>query len=194
MRCVLTWSARLRWATSRVPRRSAERELSRLLSAGDLEGTGWRKLDERAWRTGKSGNDAPWALRAREAGLLTAWRSFEQTGAQRWMWAQISPLVSVSDADEALSTSADRFLRNFRATVTVVEHVDAQPLELSGQPSGWAFQQRTHGPKGEGESLYCGFVVGQTVAVLAASALRGSWDWPELQRVAQRQADLLDTQ
>jgi hypothetical protein len=78
---------RTKWAASRVSRRRAAQELAHLVSPDDLDGAGWRVVDERAWKTGLDDTDA-WAVRARDAGLLTVWRSFEQSGSQRWLWAQ----------------------------------------------------------------------------------------------------------
>ena len=58
-----------------------------LLTTADLPGAGWRQLDRRLWRAGKSGG-TEWERIARESKSVTGWRSFEQRDAQRWIWAQ----------------------------------------------------------------------------------------------------------
>jgi hypothetical protein len=184
-------ATRWKWVTSRVPAKRANGAFTRLLTDADLPGDGWKLLDQRAWKTGRSGADEPWARRARDAKLLTAWRSFEQASQNRWLWVQVSPLVSESDAAAYLDAAPELFLRNARAAVTVVAEQDIEPLALEHETSGWAHEQRTTGARGDGVALYAGFVVGSTLAFMAASGLLGSWDRQELQHVAQLQADRL---
>ena len=146
-------------------------------------------IDERAWRTGRVGDEAEWSRRARDAGLLTAWRSFEQDAAGRWLWVQVSPFVSEADAASALQAIPERFLRNLRAEVRVTAGTDVEPLTLRGQSVGWAHEQRTEGRRGKGIVLYSAFVVDSTLAALAASGFTDSWSWSDLVDLAQTQAD-----
>lgn len=182
--------ARIKWAASRVSRQGAAQELSLLILSNDLDGAGWRVLDQRAWKTGLD-NTNGWAVRARDAGLLTVWRSFEQSGSQRWLWVQVSRLASRSDADEALRVVPERLLRNLRAEVTVTKEFDVTPPRLDGASDVWAHEQQTSGPKGDGVALYAAFVVDQCVVMTSASAFADQWQWSDLARVAQRQIDLL---
>jgi hypothetical protein len=180
----------MKWAASRVSRRQAAQELAHLISPDDLDGAGWRMVDERAWKTGLDNTNA-WAVRARDAGLLTVWRSFEQSGSQRWLWAQVSKLASRRDADEALRVVPERMLRNLRAEVRVTKEFDVTPLPLHGAAEVWVHEQHTSGPKGDGVALYAAFVVDQSVVSTSASAFGDQWQWSDLARVAQRQIDLL---
>lgn len=191
VRYLMSWTGRLKWAASRVPKRTADAQLMRLIDASDLEGANWRVIDERAWTTGTTGPDSAWAARAKAAGLITAWRSLEEQNNYRWLWVQASPLASPEDAREALRSAPQRFLTNLRSEVTVVAATDVEPIAISDTSAGWAHEQRTQSRRGDGETLYCGFVLGSTVAVLSASGLADSWSWTELGEVARKQAERL---
>lgn len=182
---------RLRWGASQVSTKQAGAEFARVVAVDALPGTGWRMLDQRAWKTGQSGASEPWARRAREARLLTAWRSFEQSVPNRWLWIQVTPLASELDADAALEAVPSRLLANLRAEVKVTSGEDVESLVLRRQRNGWAHEQRTTGPRGSGLALYAAFVVGSTLTAVAASGGTGSWDWPQLLSIGQLQADLL---
>ena len=185
------WRERVGLVGSRVRRRAADAEFASVLSVADLPGSGWRMTDERAWRTGRVGDDTEWSRRARDAGLLTAWRSFELDQAGRWLWVQVTPFVSDADAASALRAVPGRFLTNVRAEVTVTAGTDVEPLALRGQSAGWAHEQQTEGRGGKGIALYSAFVVDSTLAALAASGFTDSWSWTGLLDLAQIQADRL---
>jgi hypothetical protein len=189
--CMLKWRNRVAWAMSRLRRRDAHHALELVLSPFDLPGGDWRVLDKRAWRTGRAGIDEGWPRRAREARLITAWRSYEQGHGQRWLWAQATPLVSKADAVKALKVVPDQFLRNLRADVTVTDGNDRDPPRLTGVTHAWAHEDSTVGARGDGVALYVAFVVDSTLAAIAASGLVGSWSWDELLVVAAQQADRL---
>lgn len=188
MRSVISWAERLKWGASRVPGSAAKLHLSQLISTEDFPGTGWRVIDERAWRTGTSGAEAAWASRAKAAGLVTAWRSFEQKTPERWVWIQVTPLATEADAQDALHAVPDRFLGNVRSDVTVVDGEDAEPVVVDGSSAGWAHEQRTSSRRGDGIALCSAFVVGRSLVVLAASGFEGSWTWAEVGQAAQIQA------
>jgi len=187
----VTW--RPRWASGRAPIRpnDARRELARLLTVDDLGGFGWRAHEERAWETGRSGDEAEWAERARDAGLLTVWRSFDQAASHRQLWVQASRLCSEDDAAEALGAVPDRMLRNLRAQVDVVGERAVAPPKLEGVDGAWAREQRTEGRRGTGVARYLAFRTGATVVIVAATGLGAAWTWDDVQQVAQLQADRL---
>jgi hypothetical protein len=191
MRGVVSLTERIKWGASRVSRSAARVQLADVLSPGDLPGIGWRVIDERAWRTGTSGAQAAWASRARASGLLTAWRSFEQGSAQRWLWIQVTPLVDDRDAEEALHAVPERLLANLRSKVEVMTSIDLEAVAIDGSSAGWAHEQHTNGRRGDGIALYSAFATGSKLVALAASGLKGSWSWAEVARVSQRQADRL---
>ena len=148
-------------------------------------------IDERAWRTGTSGAESAWASRAKAARLVTAWRSFEQSTPERWVWVQVTPLVTETDAEDALHAVPDRFLGNLRSEVKVVDGCDVEPVAVGASSAGWAHEQRTSSRRGDGIALHLAFVVGSTLVALAASGFAGSWTWAEVGQVGQTQAERL---
>ena len=187
----MSWVERLKWATSRVPGSFAKVQFAQLISTEALPGAGWCVIDERAWRTGTSGAESAWASRAKAARLVTAWRSFEQSTAERWVWIQVTPLVTETDAEDALHAVPDRFLGNILSDVKVVDGCNVEPVVVGGSSAGWAHETRTSSRRGDGVALYSAFVVGPTLVALAASGFAGSWTWAEVGQVAQTQAGLL---
>jgi hypothetical protein len=127
---------------SRVSAAQADSEFARVISVQALPGTGWTVLDQRAWKTGKSGSDEAWALRARQAKLVTVWRSFEQPLPHRWLWTQVTQLVSAAEAAAALEAAPNRLLANTKAQVTVVSTQRVQQPELQRQTLGWRTSSR----------------------------------------------------
>jgi hypothetical protein len=190
-RCPMPVARRLKWAASQVSAKRARTQLACVLTPDSLPGAGWRMLEQRAWRTGEGGADEPWARRARDAQLLTGWRSFEQPAASRWLWVQVTPLVSTADALAALRVVPDRFLANTRAEVTVTSARDVTLVTFDRQSGGWAYEQTTRGPRGDGVALYLATAVGSTLAVFAASGHASAWTWPQLVDVARLQIERL---
>ena len=182
---------RVRWAASHISSKRASEEFGRVLTADSLPGDNWRVLDQRAWKTGKSGATEPWAMRARQANLITVWRSFEQTAASSWLWVQLTELVSEDDADEALRAVPDRFLRNTRADVEVISHRNVETTPVDRQRSAWALEQETMSPRGPGLALYLAFVIDSSLVALAVSGDEQSWTWDEHHTVASAQAALV---
>jgi hypothetical protein len=182
---------RLRFAVAQLGRKAGARDrLACLLRLEDLPGAGWRVLDERTWRTGVAGPATPWGGRARAAGSVTAWRSFQDATGRRWVWVQVMPLVSAQDALEALGGIGDRLLGNARATVKLVREHDVEVAPFAGASAVWAHEQHTAGPDGEGVSLLLAGVVAVSVVVVCASG-SPAWDWGAVSELAARQADHL---
>jgi hypothetical protein len=72
--------------------------LALLIAGSDLPGSAWIQRSERAFRIGKLGPAKPWSVRARDAGLFTAFRAFKQDSSKTWVMSQVIPLVSIQDA------------------------------------------------------------------------------------------------
>jgi hypothetical protein len=155
-----------------------------LIEASDLPGDSWRQLDERTWRAGEADPDIGWAQRAKQAGSVTAWRSFEQPAASRWLWIQMSPLASPDDADAALDDVPGRMLKNHRAEVEVVSEQEISPPSVPHASRVWAYTQETRGRRGSGEALYLATRVDDVLAVTAASGQDGGWSWPDVIAIA----------
>jgi hypothetical protein len=179
---------RLKFAVAQLGRKAGARDaLACLLGVEGLPGAGWRVLDERTWRTGVAGHATPWGGRARAAGSVTAWRSFQDAAGRRWVWVQVMPLVSAQDALDALGGIGDRLLGNARATVKVVREHDVEVVPFAGASAVWAHEQHTAGHDGEGVSLLLAGVVGVSVVVVCASG-SAAWDWGAVSGLAARQA------
>ena len=182
----------VRFAYAQLAARSAKgAAVSRVLAAQDLAGA-WRTLDERAWLTGHGGAPTDWGRRAREAGSVTAWRSFHD-GADRWAWVQVVPLASADDAMSALVEVGKRFLANPRSEVRVVLERDVPLDPFPGADAVWAHEQHTRPlakPGPDGISLLLAGAVGRHVVVLALSGTP-AWDWNAASALAAHQATRL---
>jgi hypothetical protein len=97
-------------------------------------------MDQRTWRTGIDPT-TDWQRRAKTSHCITAWRSFEQTGAKRWLWIQATPVVDSADAASALSQLPERMLRNLRAKVRVVDEREVPPPAPLTTETAWAWWQ-----------------------------------------------------
>ena len=172
--------------------RDGSGSMSMLLSVEDLPGAGWRQLDERRWRVGVWSEGSEWAERARRARCVTAWRSFEQVGAGRWLWTQASPLVSEADAEASLVRLQAHMLRNLRAQVKVVEEGEVEPPSISRAGKVVAFRQTTIGRDGEGIALYLAWAYRHVMSVVACSGTRGSWAWEDVVKLASVQGRHID--
>lgn len=168
----------------------ARQMLARVVTADDLPSGGWSVIDERTWRTGVSRPATGWGKRARAAGSVTAWRSFEAAAAQRWCWVQVVPLVSEPDALSALEGIGDRGLRNPRAAVTVLREHDVDIEAFPGARRVWAHEHHTIGRDGEGVARMLAAACGAYVIVVSASG-SPAWAWDSVVSVARRQAGLL---
>jgi hypothetical protein len=168
----------------------ARQVLARVVTVDDLPGGGWSVIDERTWRTGVSAPATGWGKRARAAGSVTAWRSFEAVAARQWCWVQVMPLVSELDALSALEGIGDRLLRNLRAEVALLREHDVDIEAFPGAGRVWAHEQHTIGPDGEGVARMLAATCGACVIVLSASG-SPEWAWDSVVSIARRQAGLL---
>jgi hypothetical protein len=179
----------LRWAASQLGARGSGSLLDPtlvLLRLGDMP-EGWRQIDERRWRTGRGGRE-PWAVRAREMGGVTAWRSFAAVPDGLWLWAQATPLASQADAAGAIEVIWERSLRNLRARVEVVASQEGPRLQLPDGPAA-TLEQQTRNQEREGVARYLAWTCRGVVSVIAGSGIGGAWSWPDLQSLASVQSE-----
>ena len=156
-----------------------------LPDASDLVSEGWKRVDERSWRTGRTGTPSEWGLRARELKSITAWRSFEQKAASKWLWTEVVPLSSADDAGLALRDVPIGFLKNLRAEVTLTDEHTVDGVTVPGSQATWAYEQETSGPRGLGMARYLGGTVGPILFLVAGSGLAEAWTWDDLVSVAE---------
>jgi len=155
-----------------------------LLGPDDLPGEGWKRVDERTWRTGEADPGAGWAQRAREGASISGWRSFKQPGSSRWIWCQATPLASAEDVATAMTDLLSRLLRNLGADVEVIAEREVDAPAVPGAGRLWAHEQGTTGPRGDGLALYLAAQVGRGLSIVCAFGGEGSWDWPTLAGIA----------
>jgi hypothetical protein len=147
-------------------------------------------LDQRTWRTGTIGPPTPWGDRARDAGSVTAWRSFRDAEAKRWAWIQIAPLASTDDAESALSGVSDRPLANLGSRVRLVSEADVALPPFAGASAVWAHEQLTEGHGGDGLVLLLAGAVGHWLVVICVAG-SPTWDWPSAIALGAHQAERL---
>jgi hypothetical protein len=181
-------SSRLRWVLSQASTGSAGRAaLQRLLDPEALPGTGWRRLDQRTWRTGAVADPEPWQSAARAAGSVTAWCSFN--GGKQWLWIQTTPLADAADAAAALATAGNptASLRNLHARVQTVARREPEPPVVVGADLVSATEQTTTGPEPV-YTLRC--TAGACIIVLCTSG--SGWTWEQVTGLAEQQLRLLN--
>ena len=142
--------------------------LARLLNASDLPGSGWRRMSEKTWRTGSKGEQTEWSQRAGEAGSLTAFRSLQNRNVRQWVWSQMTPLVSVTDAHAELERLRERGVRSHGA-VRVHDEKDIAVDLFAGATRIWAHEQNTMGLTGQGSNKLLAVVVASSVLVVCSS-------------------------
>lgn len=180
---------RLKFAAAQIGGKPGkEQVLSLLIEPPELPGAGWFVIDERTWRTGQTDNPSAAATRARNAGSISAWRSFEQKSHSRWLWVQITPTVSEADAQQLVRDMPNRFLKNSRAEVVVKAERTVKDRAIPGAQNVWCYEQDTTSKKGDSVAKYVAGTVGVVVFVLAASVMTDGWAWDEVIGVAATQA------
>ncbi|MFF3610111.1 hypothetical protein [Streptomyces sp. NPDC002463] len=180
---------RLAWAGF-ATRRKNKGSLPPLLSGDDLPGR-WNVVDERTWPTGRVGPRTPWSERARANNSVTAWRSYHD-GNDRWIWIQVVPLASESDAKTALPELGSRLLSNPKASHGVADERDVEVPPFPGAAAVWAREQHSVQAatgKNVGTTFLIGAAAGANIVVLSLSG-SPTWDWGSALNVAQRQAEL----
>lgn len=179
---------RARFVAAQLGRKPGKRDmLATLVGSGDLPGGSWQVADQRTWRTGVTGPSTPWGERARQAGSVTAWRSFRDATASRWAWVQAAPLASAEDATEALSGIGERTLKNLNAEVRLVSETDVPIQPFSRADAVWAREQHTEGRDGPGVVLMLAAAVSEWLIVICLSGTP-VWDWQSASELAAVQA------
>jgi hypothetical protein len=152
-----------------------KRSLDMLLLESELPGHSWKRLDEKIWRTGVLSPRPEWSQRARSAGSFTCIRSFEQASPSRWMWTEVIPYVSSTDAESALADAFNNTLRNPRANVTVTSTQEIEGWSIEGTTSHRLLEMQTSGPHGDGATQTVAANVEGVLSVMAFAAQSGTW-------------------
>jgi hypothetical protein len=180
------------WAQIELPGEGKRSSLAMLLKPDELPGAGWKKLDQRAWRTGFFPNPSDAARRARDVESVSAIRSFQQADF-RWVWIEVIPLVSASDAESMLPSLPALFVSNPRAKVTVTTERRLEPNEIPDAAAyPFVYEQLTVGERGAGVARYVAGTVGHIVFIVAFSALSADVPWADVAAVAAAQTSKIN--
>jgi len=161
---------------------------SMLLERTELPGDAWKMRDQRSFRIGIFGDKNEVARRARRAGGFFAIRSFEQDVSERWLWVEVIPYTSSSDAESRIPHLRDGLIPNSLARVRVTRERIIDPSkvpEVADYP--FAFEQLTQGELGSGTSRYLGGRVENVTFAIACSGPGEGWTWTEVASLASLQ-------
>jgi hypothetical protein len=176
---------RIRFAIARLGTKAGKaRSLNMLVGPSELPGEGWKVLDERTWRTGALGSASEWAKRARAAGSITAWRSFENSSDRRWLWLEVVPLASNSDSEAAVRDVPSRGMANAAAPSMQAQR-DVANLAVPGVDNVWGVEQDVVTRQGEpGQAKMLAGTHKATLLVVTASGLVAAWSWDDVSAIA----------
>jgi hypothetical protein len=181
---------RLKFVVSQAGIKSGKKaSLAMLLDVEDLSGGGWKKLDERTWRTGSSESDTERSNRAREIGSITAWRAFERHNSDQSFWVQLVPFASRSDAETAVRDTRENLLPNLRQNVTIASEQSPQDVAIVAVENPWIYEQHTVTDSGQSCTKIVSGRIEQIVMVIACSGTGEGWTWPEVQAVISSQSE-----
>ena len=190
---------RFDWLVAQGGIRRSQRSWSKsmLVNPTELPGGGWSIRSERSWRAGVSFAGArPYTdegSRARQAGCVVAWRSFEDSSAPRWLWVEVVPLVSEADAVSYAATGLEQLVPDPRPTG---EPVDLQPIEgldVSGLSHPRAWGAVTTDQQGRGTGRLVTGHVGHVVLICQCSWYEDGWTLQEASSVVTLQAGKIRT-
>jgi hypothetical protein len=157
---------------------SEQRDFSvSLLLTGDELGESWSAVADRSWRVGGPGlrsrrSRTAEGNRAREAGTVTAWRSFESPTSRRWMWIQVAPMASSEDAEAYSLKIEDQFVPDPRAP-NAPRRLDMVNIEDLSGARGW--QHTSSSTEFNGIARAVSGCVGRVVLLMQCSWDGDSW-------------------
>jgi hypothetical protein len=104
----------------------------------------------------------------------------------------VTPTVSDDDARALVQDAPNRFLKNAGALVGLKSERPVEGIQIPGADDIWCFEQETTALIGDSIAMYTAGRVGESVFMLAASALSVGWTWDDVIAIAARQAQRLD--
>ena len=136
------------WLIAQIGLSGSAKKYSRsmLLDPTELPDSGWTVLRERSWRVGMRVAPTDEGKRARQAGNVTAWRSYEQKGASRWLWTQVAPMISVQDAASYVPKMRSQLVADPRAKRVPVARQTVKDSEVPGLDLASVVEGDVHRP------------------------------------------------
>ena len=165
------------------------RSLAMLVEVGELPGSGWAVVRDRTWVTGELDPDSAKSRRAREAGVVTAWRSFEQAATGRSAWVEVVPYATAEDAALSLRQSPRYFVGTDHPDEVVVAGGEVDDRRLPGVPDLWVYEKSVTGPDGLRCSRYAAGTVDRILFIASCAGEEGAWAIDDLMTLAATQAD-----
>ena len=163
--------------------------LAMLLVPSNLPGPGWKVSRERTWPTGQLDAESEKSRRAVGAGAVTAWRSFEQTGAARSAWFEVVPYATAADASLSLRQAPKYFEGTDDPDERVVAQGFVEGRVLPGLADAWILEKSLAGPTGGRVSRFVAGTVGHVLSIASSSGPEGTWEMDDLVGLALRQAE-----
>lgn len=165
------------------------RSLGMLLVADQLPGPGWRVTRDRTWVTGELDPDSEKSRRAQQAGLVTAWRLFEQTATGRTAWVEVVPYATAEDASLSLRQSPRYFVGADQPEERVVAGGEVVGPHLPGVDNLWLYEKEVSGPGGVRMSRYAAATIDRTLWIASCAGDRAAWLLDDLMVLAGLLAD-----
>lgn len=159
----------------------------KLLDLVDLPGTGATFSGERAWRFGGDEDSSAPARRAREAGSIAAVRHFKVDHPQRFLWNQIVPYGSISDARAEVFTVINTTVRNPFSRMEYGEQVEVPDFHIAGVVDVVAYEMSFNWSKGPG---VCRTVIGAVDEILFYmnfTQIGDPWPWDQVTSITATQ-------
>jgi hypothetical protein len=172
-----------------VPAAEEARSLALLAEAIHLPGPGWQVVRDRTWVTGELDPDSEKSGRARKAGVVTAWRSFEQDGTGRSAWVEVVPYATAADAELSLRQSPRYFVGTDQADEEVISGGEIEDRSVPGVTNAWIYEKSVRGPSGTRVSRYAAGTLGQVLFITSCSGGEDQWSLDDLVGLATLQAD-----
>jgi hypothetical protein len=118
---------------------------------------------------------------------MLAIRSFTNPESTRWLWIEVLPLASTTDAQLMVPELHRGFVPNpAKVKVLHEEKVASQDVPEVAEP--WFYEQRTIGRMGPGTGRFIGGNIVDVVFLVAASGRGEGWPWADVIAIASAQA------
>jgi hypothetical protein len=161
-----------------------DRSLAMLVGADELPGRGWSTVRDRTWVTGELDPDSEKSRRAREAGVVTAWRSFEQAATGRSAWVEVVPYATVEDAELSLRQSPPYFVGTDQPDERLVTGGEVEDCRLPDGSDLWVYEKSVEGAAGLRCSRYAAGTIDRILFIASCAGVDGAWARDDLLSLA----------
>lgn len=179
----------LQYALGQIGSRAARSlSLLMLLDERELPDGDWFVLDERSWRSGTFRWFSPESRRSRHAGGFTAVRSFKDIVAPKWLYVEVVPVASSTDAASMVPKPFRRGVPNRKSIGTVTKERKVEDQPIPGVPNACVYEKMVTSPEGSGVARYVTGNVDHILFAVGWSRFGEEWPWDDVVSVAAAQA------